>query len=136
MNRRNAVLAATAAIILGLGVWWVAAPGGEPRGSDTNPIVVPASSAATAAGEDLFNAKCAVCHGANAAGTDKGPPLVHRLYVPGHHADVAFQLAARNGVRAHHWRFGNMPPVEGITEAEVTAIVAYVRAVQRANGIE
>jgi hypothetical protein len=39
-------------------------------------------------------------------------------------------------VRAHHWRFGNMPPVDGVNRAEVEKIVAYVRALQRANGIE
>jgi len=41
----------------------------------------------------------------------------------------------RNGVRAHHWKFGSMPPVDGITDAEDGTIVAYVRALQRANGI-
>jgi len=63
------------------------------------------------------------------------PPLVHKIYEPNHHGDMAFLMAARNGVRAHHWKFGNMPPVEGITDAEVITIVAYVRALQRANGI-
>ncbi len=29
-----------------------------------------------------------------------------------------------------------MPPVEGITQAEVKSIVTYVREVQRANGID
>jgi len=46
-------------------------------------------------------------------------------------------LAARNGVRAHHWPFGNMPPVEQrLTDGELGAIVAYVRELQRANGID
>ncbi len=48
---------------------------------------------------------------------------------------MAFLMAARNGVRSHHWKFGDMPPVEGITDAEVKTIVAYVRALQQANGI-
>jgi hypothetical protein len=39
------------------------------------------------------------------------------------------------GVQAHHWRFGNMPPVEGITRAEVATIITYIRELQRANGI-
>ena len=38
-------------------------------------------------------------------------------------------------VRSHHWRFGNMPPVAGITRAEVVSIVTYFRTLQRANGI-
>jgi len=37
------------------------------------------------------------------------------------------------GVR--HWRFGDMPPVEGLSRRDVAAIVAYVRELQRANGI-
>lgn len=89
-----------------------------------------------AMGQRAFEAKCATCHGINAAGQNGvAPPLVHQTYRPGHHADMAFVLAAQNGVRAHHWRFGNMPPVEGLTRADVTAIVAYVRELQQENGI-
>ena len=87
-------------------------------------------------GQTAFNAKCAACHGPTAGGIEgAGPPLVHVIYEPSHHADVAFFRAAEMGVRAHHWTFGNMPPVEGITRAEIGEIVAYLRAVQRANGI-
>jgi len=39
------------------------------------------------------------------------------------------------GVRAHHWSFGNMPAVEGLTRADVKMIIAYIRELQRANGI-
>ena len=49
---------------------------------------------------------------------------------------MAFVLAAQNGARAHHWNFGNMPAVEGVTQGDVLNIVAYVRALQRENGIE
>lgn len=87
-------------------------------------------------GKRAFEAKCAECHGANAAGKDGvAPPLIHRIYEPSHHADEAFQLAVRTGVRAHHWSFGNMPPVDGLTRADVQNIVRYVREVQRENGI-
>ncbi|MFU8777736.1 MAG: c-type cytochrome [Roseovarius sp.] len=101
-------------------------------------VAIPASFSATeAAGERAFATLCAVCHGENAAGRNTiAPPLVHRLYHPGHHGDAAFQIAVQNGVRAHHWRFGNMPPIAGVTRAEVETIIAYVRALQRANGIE
>jgi mono/diheme cytochrome c family protein len=86
-------------------------------------------------GKVLFEANCADCHGERAGGSDKGPPLVHVIYRPGHHADASFVLAAANGVRAHHWPFGNMPPQPQVTETEVGAITRYVRELQRANGI-
>ncbi|WP_417524040.1 c-type cytochrome [Marinovum sp.] len=87
-------------------------------------------------GKTIFEAKCAACHGPNAAGQDGvAPPLVHKIYEPSHHSDAAFLLAAQNGVRSHHWRFGDMPPVEGVTQGDVTMVTAYVRELQRANGI-
>lgn len=87
-------------------------------------------------GKLAFEAKCAACHGNNAAGQDGvAPPLVHVIYEPGHHGDESFQRAAAMGVRGHHWPFGNMSPVEGITRGDVTMIIAYIRELQRANGI-
>ena len=89
-----------------------------------------------AAGARLYAEHCAACHGDNAAGRDgAGPPLVHKIYEPNHHSDAAFFLAARQGVRSHHWPFGNMPPVAGVSDDEVALIVAYVRELQRANGV-
>ena len=83
-----------------------------------------------------FDAKCAACHGVNAAGQDGvAPPLVHMIYEPSHHGDEAFQRAAAMGVRGHHWPFGEMPPIEGVTRGDVTMIIAYIRELQRANGI-
>jgi hypothetical protein len=72
----------------------------------------------------------------NSEGTSTGPPFIHPFYVPGHHGDDAFVSAALNGVIAHHWQFGDMPPVQGITEPEVREIVAYVRWVQAQQGIQ
>ena len=87
-------------------------------------------------GQRIFDVTCASCHGKNAGGTEGvAPPLVHVIYEPGHHGDEAFQRAAEFGVRSHHWRFGDMPPVEGITRSDVTMIVAYIRELQRTNGI-
>jgi hypothetical protein len=48
---------------------------------------------------------------------------------------MAFLLAARQGSRAHHWSFGDMPPVPGVSDAELADIIAFVREVQHANGI-
>ncbi len=87
-------------------------------------------------GEVAFISKCAECHGENATGLEgSAPPLVHKIYEPSHHGDTSFYLAVQNGVRAHHWPFGNMPPVEGLTRGDVKGIVAYVRELQRENGI-
>ena len=87
-------------------------------------------------GQVGFNSKCAACHGVNAAGKDGvAPPLVHKIYEPSHHGDESFQRAAALGVRAHHWPFGNMPAVEGVTRGDVKMITAYIRELQRANGI-
>jgi mono/diheme cytochrome c family protein len=96
---------------------------------------LPPTPAVHRTGEQLFERNCAGCHGSKAAGTDKGPPLVHRVYEPSHHSDQAFYLAARNGVAAHHWRFGNMPAQPEVSEADVREMVAYVRWLQRETGI-
>lgn len=88
-----------------------------------------------ATGKPLFLAHCASCHGADLRGTDKGPPLLHRIYEPSHHADIAFQMAVANGVRQHHWKFGDMKPVPGVSPDDVAHITAWVRAAQRKVGI-
>lgn len=86
-------------------------------------------------GEELYQASCAQCHGEAALGTSQGPPLVHIVYEPNHHADAAFILAAERGVRAHHWSFGDMPPLPEVSRAEVMEIVQYVRWLQREAGV-
>ena len=87
-------------------------------------------------GKLAFEVKCVSCHGTNAAGqAGVAPPLVHIIYEPNHHGDESFQRAAALGVRAHHWSFGNMSAVEGLTRTDVKMIVAYIRELQRANGI-
>jgi mono/diheme cytochrome c family protein len=96
---------------------------------------LPPTPAVHQPGEQLFDRNCAGCHGSKAGGTDKGPPLAHRTYEPGHHSDQSFYLAVRTGVAAHHWRFGNMPPQPQVTEADVREIVGYVRWVQRETGV-
>ena len=87
-------------------------------------------------GKLAFQSNCLACHGENAVG-QKGvaPPLIHKIYEPSHHGDESFQRAVAVGVRAHHWKFGNMPSIEGLTRGDVKAIIAYVRELQEANGI-
>ena len=88
-------------------------------------------------GQRVFETACAACHGVNAVGQNGvAPPLVHRTYEPSHHSDQSFLMATQNGVRAHHWNFGNMPAIDGLTNADVRAIIRYIRELQRENGIE
>ena len=98
-------------------------------------IVMPELSGLAVQGRLAFGENCARCHGENGGGTNQGPPLIHPIYEPSHHSDVAFVLAAQNGSRAHHWRFGDMPPQPQVGETEIAAIIQFVREVQRANGI-
>lgn len=86
-------------------------------------------------GKQLFEANCASCHGDSGRGTNSGPPLVNDIYRPGHHSDLSFQMAVKSGSRAHHWHFGDMPPIAGVSPEEVAHITAYIRQEQRSVGI-
>ena len=98
-------------------------------------VAVPELSATALRGEKIFASVCAKCHGNNASGTEKGPPLVHDVYNPGHHGDASFFLAVQKGVRSHHWPYGDMPPQNGVTKPQTADIVKYIRELQTANGI-
>jgi mono/diheme cytochrome c family protein len=86
-------------------------------------------------GERRYNPTCGPCHGSLATGSDAGPPLVHRIYEPSHHSDAAFRLAVTRGVRAHHWSFGNMPPIPEMDSTAIAGVTAYVRWLQQKAGI-
>jgi mono/diheme cytochrome c family protein len=140
MRRLGVIAGVLALALVGLGGWWIYGPHdmdghAAGQGAAMVQVSVPELSVGGRAGETLFEANCSSCHGLDAAGSDQGPPLVHRIYEPSHHGDPAFYRAALLGVQAHHWRFGNMPPVEGVSEQDVAMIVRYVRELQRANGI-
>lgn len=140
-KRRVLILAALAVLSGGVVAYLLNARGGEThthtavRVSDKAKITLPALSDIALSGKVAFDENCAVCHGQNAVGSDQGPPLIHIIYEPGHHNDASFYRAVAQGVRGHHWRFGNMPVIEGVSEAQVTQIIAYIRETQRANGI-
>ena len=138
-----------AAALIGAAVWFFArpAPDKAPLAAETAPatqesamveVRLPATLSVKAqAGKTYFDAVCASCHGANAAGQDGiAPPLVHKIYEPSHHGDAAFLVAVQDGARQHHWSFGSMLPVEQkLTDGEIAAITLYVRELQRENGI-
>jgi len=82
-------------------------------------------------GQLLYEKYCSSCHGLQLNGSDKGPPLLHPFYKPSHHGDQSFYRAALQGVQQHHWEFGNMPPVEGMTAKKMDSLVPYVRYYQQ-----
>ncbi len=102
-------------------------------GGDGPPAAGPGDPAR---GAEVYAASCLACHGPEAAGDATGPPLVDPVYRPGHHADGAFLVAVRAGVRQHHWNFGPMPALPGLTDQDIADVTAYVRELQRAAGIE
>ena len=116
---------------------------GEENGESSSPgaeaegvaVTVPALSEKASRGAALFGPNCSECHGANGGGSSEGPPLVHIYYEPGHHADFSFHIAVQQGTRQHHWEFGDMDPVPGLSDEEVNEIVCYVRELQYANDI-
>ena len=152
MSRLGWIIGAVFVAGVGVFAWQTTQPAPEPTGHsmvtpDTSDlalgdpiadVIVPESLSADAQlGQRIFETTCATCHGINAAGQNGvAPPLIHTFYRPGHHSDEAFQMAAANGVRSHHWNFGNMPRIEGVTRADVQYIARYIREVQQANGIE
>ncbi|WP_299947307.1 cytochrome c [uncultured Ruegeria sp.] len=130
------VAAVAAFITLRPGSIEEAAPQEPLEGDAMVAIQMPPIEGNAAIGQRVFEVSCASCHGGNAVGVEgAGPPLIHKIYEPSHHADEAFQRAVSQGVRSHHWQFGDMPPVEGLTRGDVAMVIAYIREVQRANGI-
>jgi mono/diheme cytochrome c family protein len=89
-----------------------------------------------AEGDVLYQANCAACHGSDLRGTDIGPSHLSVVYNPNHHGDGAFVLSALKGVRSHHWNFGDMAPVPGLSQENLDRIVAFVRETQRIEGFE
>ncbi len=84
-----------------------------------------------AQGKVLYDENCSSCHGGKLSGSDNGPPLMHPYYKPSHHGDSAFYRAGLQGVRAHHWNFGDMPAVPGMTERKMKNIISYIRYYQQ-----
>ena len=99
-------------------------------------VVVPELSPEATIGMAAFEMYCVECHGKHAAGTDKGPPLVHPIYRPAHHSDFSFVRAVTFGVPQHHWLFGSMPPQPQVGRQDIDRIIIYLRELQVASGIE
>ena len=82
-------------------------------------------------GQLLYEKYCAECHGAQLDGSEQGPPLVHPFYQPSHHGDAAFYRAVLQGTREHHWEFGDMAPVAGMTRGKMDAVLPFIRYYQQ-----
>lgn len=137
-TRRVAVLAA--ALALGLGA--AACGGDDDDDAGLEADDAPAATAGAggtadlALGEEVYQANCARCHGDDLRGTERGPSQLSVVYEPSHHSDQAYVAAITQGSPAHHWDFGDMPPVEGLDQDEVASVIAYIRSVQEAEGFE
>lgn len=94
------------------------------------------ASADPVRGAEVYASSCASCHGADLRGTDKGPSHLSIVYEPNHHGDASFRNAIANGSPQHHWEFGDMEPVEGLSPDDVEAVIAFVRAEQGRLGFE
>jgi cytochrome c551/c552 len=84
-------------------------------------------------GEAIYGANCGQCHGTDLGGTDRGPSLLDPVYAPAQLTDAALADAIRNGVEERLWDFGPMPANGAITDEQIDAIVAFVRARQAAG---
>ena len=125
------------AALVGFVVVAVALSGNQTDGGTDSGTGMPVQgSHVVAVGEALYQASCAECHGADLRGTDLGPSHLSIVYEPNHHGDAVFVLATRNGVPQHHWPFGDMAPVLGLSDDDLVAIIAYVRENQRIFGFE
>ena len=140
-KRPSVVSYAAAAAVLTLLAVVAACTGGgnEPPAPTATPSAATAApappTAVSVGGRALFIQTCSTCHGVDLQGTDRGPPFLNPIYGPGHHSDAAFRLAVQRGVISHHWRFGNMPKIEGLTDEQVEEIIKFVREQQALAGI-
>ena len=111
----------------------------EPAPMNTVSATAPTSTGAELAipdGAEVYRQFCAECHGVDLRGTDKGPSQLSIVYEPNHHGDHAYRVAIRDGTREHHWWFGDMPPVEGISDLEIEKVISFIRAEQQRLGFE
>lgn len=138
MTSRIALLVLGGGLLFGAWLFWTSSndQSSAEKAYEAAGAVIADLSPEAERGRLHFNQNCAECHGRDARGGPGGPPLIHKIYEPSHHGDAAFHLAVRQGVIAHHWDFGNMPPMtDRVDEAQVNDIIAFVRETQRANGI-
>lgn len=104
--------------------------------SDSDPPTGAEPAASDDLGAIVYANSCASCHGADLEGTDQGPSQLSIVYEPNHHPDAAYRAAIATGAPQHHWNFGDMPPVEGLSDTEVEAVIGWVRSEQQRQGFQ
>lgn len=98
---------------------------------------IPELSALAQQGRVVLNERCSECHGVDGTGgSRKGPPILHSMYRREIFPDFVFKRSVLEGKREKNWRFGPMAPVEGLSDQDLDGIIAFVREVQDASGIE
>lgn len=132
-NRIVSRLPLLAVIVIGIVLTWVNT---RPVGAQSDTAEEPSVPFSHALGWELYQDNCAQCHGKWGRGADSGPPLLHSYYKRSHHGDAAFFRAIEFGSPQHHWTFGDMPPVDGMTRESAEQVVSFVRWLQIKNGIE
>jgi mono/diheme cytochrome c family protein len=130
-RRTAAAVTVSTAVTVALALFAAACSGGS---GGTAPAA--GSGSGSGSGSELYAANCASCHGSDLRGTERGPSHLSIVYEPNHHGDDSFRSAIAQGAGQHHWNFGDMPPVPGLDDDEVTAIIAFVRAEQQREGFE
>ena len=135
MSRNIALFLLVGGLLLGTWAFWTNANDQKSAEEAYNSAAPAELSSVAEKGRLVFNQNCAVCHGRDALGGDGGPPLIHKIYEPSHHGNGSFRIAVQQGVRQHHWKFGDMPAQPHVTADEVELIISWVREAQRAVGI-
>ncbi len=79
-------------------------------------------------GARLYVTNCSACHGVEAVGTATGPSLLDPVYAD--LTDADYVIAVEMGVAEELFGLGDMPPVQGLTHSEISAIAGYVRSLR------
>ncbi len=87
-------------------------------------------------GEAIYAANCAQCHGGDLGGSDRGPSLLDPVYGPDQLTDAQFIDAIVNGVDERLWDFGPMPANRGYSDAQLDAVLTFVRGRQAGGPTE
>jgi mono/diheme cytochrome c family protein len=86
-------------------------------------------------GAAIYGANCAQCHGADLEGTERGPSLLDPAYRSDELTDAAVADAVRNGVAERLWEFGPMPANGALSEAQIDAVIEFLRAEQGSSTV-